>query len=41
LPVAEHLADHALSLPCSVNLSDHDQDRVIAAINSAARTPNH
>ena len=31
LPVAEHLADHALSLPCSVNLSDHDQDRVIEA----------
>jgi len=36
LPVAEHLADHALSLPCSVNLSDHDQDRVIAAIVEAA-----
>lgn len=36
LPVAEHLADHALSLPCSVNLSDHDQDRVIAAVVAAA-----
>src|SRR6185503_14770150 len=36
LPVAEHLADHALSLPCSVNLSDHDQDRVIAAVVEAA-----
>ena len=37
LPVAENLADHALSLPCSVNLSDQDQDRVIAAITIAAR----
>ena len=36
LPVAEHLAEHALSLPCSVNLPDHDQDRVIAAIIKAA-----
>lgn len=36
LPVAEHLARHALSLPCSVNLSDHDQDRVIAAVVAAA-----
>jgi len=36
LPVAEHLADHALSLPCSVNLSDHDQDRVIAAVVATA-----
>lgn len=41
LPVAEHLADHALSLPCSVNLADHDQDRVIAAIKAAARTRNN
>jgi perosamine synthetase len=40
LPVAEHLADHALSLPCSVNLSDHDQDRVIAAITATAGTRN-
>ena len=38
LAVAEHLAEHALSLPCSVNLSDHDQDRVIAAIAAAAGT---
>jgi len=38
LPVAEDLADHALSLPCSVNLSDYDQDRVIAAITAAAGT---
>jgi perosamine synthetase len=40
LPVAEHLADHALSLPCSVNLSEQDQDRVIAAITAAAGTRN-
>jgi perosamine synthetase len=40
LPVAEHLADRALSLPCSVNLSDQDQDRVIAAITAAAGTRN-
>jgi perosamine synthetase len=40
LPVAEHLADHALSLPCSVNLSDEDQDRVISAITAAAGTRN-
>ena len=40
LPVAEHLAAHALSLPCSVNLSDHDQDRVIAAITTAAGARN-
>ena len=40
LPVAEHLADHALSLPCSVSLSDYDQDRVIAAITAAAGTRN-
>jgi perosamine synthetase len=40
LPVAEHLADHALSLPCSVNLSEHDQDRVISAIIAAASTAN-
>lgn len=38
LPVAEHLADHALSLPCSVNLSSQDQDRVIGAIAAAAGT---
>ena len=36
LPVAESLADHALSLPCSVNLSEASQDRVIAAIAEAA-----
>ncbi|MGC1421012.1 MAG: LegC family aminotransferase [Terracidiphilus sp.] len=40
LPVAENLADHALSLPCSVNLSDCDQDRVIAAIIAAAGARN-
>lgn len=36
LPVAEHLAEHALSLPCSVNLSEASQDRVIAAVVAAA-----
>ncbi|MGA8669361.1 MAG: DegT/DnrJ/EryC1/StrS family aminotransferase, partial [Terracidiphilus sp.] len=40
LHVAEHLADHALSLPCSVNLSEQDQDRVIEAITAAAGTRN-
>jgi perosamine synthetase len=40
LPVAEDLAGHALSLPCSVNLSDSDQDRVIAAITAAAGRRN-
>jgi perosamine synthetase len=32
LPVAERLARQALSLPCSVGLSEPDQDRVIAAL---------
>jgi perosamine synthetase len=32
LPVAEDLASRALSLPCSVGLSESDQDRVISAI---------
>lgn len=40
LPVAEYLADHALSLPCSVNLSDNDQDRVIAAIAAVGGSRN-
>lgn len=40
LQVAEHLADHALSLPCSVSLSESSQDRVIAAIAAAAETKN-
>jgi|KBSMisStandDraft_5_1062788.scaffolds.fasta_scaffold02775_11 perosamine synthetase len=40
LPVAEYLAGHALSLPCSVSLTDDDQDRVIAAITKAAGTHN-
>jgi perosamine synthetase len=31
-PVAERLAQQALSLPCSVNLTTQDQDRVIDAI---------
>ena len=33
LPVAEGLARQALSLPCSVGLSESDQDTVIAALN--------
>jgi perosamine synthetase len=33
--VAEHLNRVALSLPCSVGLSDADQDTVIAALRSA------
>ena len=37
LPVAEDLANRALSLPCSVGLSDAGQDRVIAAIIEAGR----
>jgi perosamine synthetase len=32
LPVAERLVRQALSLPCSVGLSETDQDRVIAAL---------
>lgn len=35
LPVAERLAEQALSLPCSVSLSESAQDRVIAAIAAA------
>jgi len=35
LPVAENLAQRALSLPCSVGLSSGDQERVIAAIVEA------
>lgn len=36
-PVAEQLAQQALSLPCSVGLSEPDQERVIAAIISQDR----
>jgi perosamine synthetase len=32
MPVAEQLAQQALSLPCSVGLTESDQDRVIAAL---------
>jgi perosamine synthetase len=39
-PVAEHLAHQALSLPCSVNLSGDDQDRVIASIAAAGGARN-
>jgi perosamine synthetase len=34
-PVAERLNRESLSLPCSVGLTDADQDRVIAAIRAA------
>lgn len=37
LPVAEDLARRALSLPCSVGLSEDEQNRVIASIIEAAR----
>jgi perosamine synthetase len=36
-PVADELYARALSVPCSVGLSPRDQDRVIAAIQDAAR----
>jgi perosamine synthetase len=37
LPVAEDLARRALSLPCSVGLSESEQSRVISAIVEAAK----
>jgi dTDP-4-amino-4,6-dideoxygalactose transaminase len=36
-PVAERLNRDALSLPCSVGLTDADQGRVIETIRAAAR----
>ena len=36
-PVAESIHARALSLPCSVGLTDADQERVIAAVRAAAR----
>lgn len=35
MPVAEQLAREALSLPCSVGLTEFEQDRVIAAVTVA------
>jgi perosamine synthetase len=35
MPVAEQLAREALSLPCSVGLTESEQDRVIAAVTIA------
>ena len=32
MPVAEQLARQGLSLPCSVGLTESEQDRVIAAL---------
>lgn len=37
MPVAEQLARQALSLPCSVGLTESDQGRVIAAVAMAGR----
>ena len=37
LPVAEDLVNRALSLPCSVGISDSEQTRVISAITEAGR----
>jgi perosamine synthetase len=37
MPVAEQLARRGLSLPCSVGLSESDQDRVIAALVKLGR----
>ena len=36
-PVAESIHARALSLPCSVGLTEGDQERVIAAVRAAAR----
>jgi perosamine synthetase len=36
-PVAERLHAQALSLPCSVGLTDEDQERVIEAVRNAAK----
>ncbi len=36
MPVSESLAQKALSLPCSVGLSERDQDRIIAALKEAS-----
>ncbi|MEM7353342.1 MAG: LegC family aminotransferase [Acidobacteriota bacterium] len=35
-PVADRLYDQALSLPCSVGLEEHDQDRVLEALRALA-----
>jgi perosamine synthetase len=37
MPVSEQLARQALSLPCSVGLTESDQDRVIDALLAAAK----
>jgi dTDP-4-amino-4,6-dideoxygalactose transaminase len=36
MPVADSLAQKGLSLPCSVGLSEPDQDRVIASLKESA-----
>jgi perosamine synthetase len=38
MPVAEQLASQALSLPCSVGLTESEQDRVIAALRQLGET---
>jgi perosamine synthetase len=35
LPVTRHLCDHAISLPCSVDLPVGDQERVVRALVAA------
>ena len=37
LPVAEQLARRGLSLPCSVGLTESEQDRVITALMKLAK----
>ncbi len=39
MPVAEQLARQGLSLPCSVGLSESDQDRVISALAEIGQQP--
>jgi dTDP-4-amino-4,6-dideoxygalactose transaminase len=36
MPVADSLAQKGLSLPCSVGLTESEQDRVIAALREIA-----
>jgi UDP-2-acetamido-2-deoxy-ribo-hexuluronate aminotransferase len=38
-PVSERLAQHVLSLPMSADLSESDQDRVVAALGAALAAP--
>ena len=40
-PVADRLFDQALSLPCSVGLTEEDQDRVLEALRALAAEGQH